>query len=263
MSQADLEISLFQRHAESYGLALRFRHAAGGQDKSVTGSFVLDADEPRQREHDPGAYGEQLAAQLFGSPDVRSFLDQALAAAALAAEHDPRGFTADQQLVLRFEVHLFWEQWGRRNPKPFAEHFQFDAARPWQGHRWRAAAAKPWREVHDSQASERAAFELARGLDKPAACAAAGLGLAGMIGASHALAGYNTAPQMADAFASSERYQMLAFFDLLAGPDGGSRRATALHSQDLASYAMLTAGPGGAARLAALLRQAVVFFQRP
>lgn len=52
MSQADLEISLFHRDAESYGLALRFRHAASGQDKSATGSFVLDVHDLRQRQHD-------------------------------------------------------------------------------------------------------------------------------------------------------------------------------------------------------------------
>ena len=82
MSQADLEISLFPRQAESYGLALRFRHPVAGQDKSASGSFALDAAELRQRQHDPVAYGEQLAAQLFASPGVRSFLDQALAVAA-------------------------------------------------------------------------------------------------------------------------------------------------------------------------------------
>ncbi len=199
---------------------------------------------------------------LLGQVADRLGVAPALAVAALAAQHDPRGFTADQRLALRFEVHLFWELWGQRNPKPFAEHFQFDAARPWQGHAWRAATAKPWREVHDSQASEQAAFELARGLDKTAGCAAAGLGFAAMLGASHALAGYDTAPQMADAFASSERYQVLAFFDLLAGPDGASRRAAALRSEDLESYATLTAGPGSGPHLTALLRQAVAFFQR-
>jgi formylglycine-generating enzyme required for sulfatase activity len=82
MSQADLEISLFHRTAESYGLALRFRHAAAGLDKPASGSWTLDAAELLKRQYDPVVYGEQLAAQLFGSPDVRSFLEQALAVAA-------------------------------------------------------------------------------------------------------------------------------------------------------------------------------------
>jgi hypothetical protein len=67
---------------------------------------------------------------------------------------------------------------------------------------------------------------------------------------------------MLDAFASSERFQVLARFDLLAGPDGGSRQADALRAGDLATYATLAAGPGQAARLAATLRSAVDAFQR-
>ncbi len=189
-------------------------------------------------------------------------IDVALAVAVAAAEGDPRGIAPGNRLVLRFEPHLFFQRWGRQHPDRFAQHFQFDPDRPWQGHRWRAAADADWREVHDSLAGEWAAFALARSLDDAAACEAAALGFAAILGASHAAAGYQSAGQMLDAFASSERFQVLARFDLLAGPDGGSRQADALRAGDLATYATLAAGPGQAARLAATLRSAVDAFQR-
>ncbi len=82
MTQADLEISVFHRSANDYGVTLRFRHAAAGQNLSASGSFALDKDALRQRQHDPAAYGELLAAQLLAGDGMRSFLDQALAVAA-------------------------------------------------------------------------------------------------------------------------------------------------------------------------------------
>jgi hypothetical protein len=198
---------------------------------------------------------------LTGIAD-RLGIDVALAVAVAAAEDDPRGIAAGNRLVLRFEPHLFFQRWGQQNSDRFAQHFQFDPARPWQGHRWRAAADADWREVHSSLADEWAAFDLARSLDNTAACEAAALGFAAILGASHAAAGYQSAGQMLDAFASSERFQVLARFDLLAGPDGGSRQVDALRAGDLATYATLAAGPGQAARLAATLCSAVEAFQR-
>jgi tetratricopeptide (TPR) repeat protein len=82
VSQADLEISLFQRSANDYGVTLRYRHLVAGQDKSASGSFVLNTEELLKREHDPADYGEQLAAQVFAGEDVRGFLNEALAVAA-------------------------------------------------------------------------------------------------------------------------------------------------------------------------------------
>ncbi len=157
-------------------------------------------------------------------------IDVALAVAVVAAEDDPRGLAADNRLVLRFEPHIFFERWGRQHPDRFAQHFQFDPARPWQGHRWRAAADADWREVHGSLADEWAAFTLARSLGDAAACEAAALGFAAILGASH--------------------------------PDGGSRQVDALRAGDLETYATLAAGPGQAARLAGALRAAAQAFQR-
>ena len=82
MPQADLEILISPHSSASYGLVLRFRHPPTGQDRSFSGSWTLDEAELLKRQYDAGVYGEQLAAQLFASPDARSFLDQTLAVAA-------------------------------------------------------------------------------------------------------------------------------------------------------------------------------------
>ncbi len=82
MSQADLEILISLGSANSYGVALRFFHPAAGQDKRFSGSWTLDEAALLMRQHDPVAYGEQLAAQLFVGQGARGFLDQALAVAA-------------------------------------------------------------------------------------------------------------------------------------------------------------------------------------
>ena len=83
-----------------------------------------------------------------------------------------------------------------------------------------------------------------------------------MLGASHALVGYESSAQMADAFASSERFQVLAFFDLLAGSAGDSRELDALRRNDLETYATLRAAPGDAARLTGAMRDAAAGFRR-
>jgi hypothetical protein len=67
---------------------------------------------------------------------------------------------------------------------------------------------------------------------------------------------------MFDAFASGERYQLLGYFDLIAGPDGNTRRVEALRRGDLETFATLHYGPGQAALYASILRQAVMAFER-
>ncbi len=43
MSQADLEFHITPGSAGSYGLTLRFRYSAAGQDRSWSGAWRLDA----------------------------------------------------------------------------------------------------------------------------------------------------------------------------------------------------------------------------
>ncbi|HNU05426.1 MAG TPA: SUMF1/EgtB/PvdO family nonheme iron enzyme, partial [Anaerolineae bacterium] len=82
MSQADLEIFVSLHSAGDFGVTLRFRHPAAGQNTSASGSFALDEAALGQLQHDAAAYGQQLAAQLFAAGGLRSFFDQTLAVAA-------------------------------------------------------------------------------------------------------------------------------------------------------------------------------------
>lgn len=199
---------------------------------------------------------------LLGLIADRLRVDVGLAVALIAGSGDPRGMAANERLVLRFEVQAFYETWGKDNPQAFADHFRFDAARSWQGHRWRASAGSAWQEVHAGLDNEWAAFQLARSLDREAACSATALGFPRLLGACHTLAGYESAAQMFDAFASSERYQVLALFDVMAGAGGNSRQAQALRRGAVESFAVLHAGAGDAARFATALRRAAASYRQ-
>jgi len=67
---------------------------------------------------------------------------------------------------------------------------------------------------------------------------------------------------MYDAFSSSERYQLLAFFDLIAGPMMDSLRLQALQEQNLETFAALNFGAQNAARYATTLRSALDAFAK-
>jgi hypothetical protein len=83
MTQADLELSLHRRDAGSYGVDLRFTDPSNEADKRLSSAAPVRFDEAelRQRSLDAAAYGACLAGQLFAGDDVRSFFQEAMAAA--------------------------------------------------------------------------------------------------------------------------------------------------------------------------------------
>lgn len=182
-------------------------------------------------------------------------IDVAVATAVLALAHGGHRHTAHGRLWIRFEVPVFYAHWGRAHAETFADHFRLDAVRSWQQPHWRPAESTRWQPVHAGQAAEWAALTTALALDEAAAFAATAMGLPRIMGFNHALAGYGTAAEMFHAFAASTRAQVVACFDLLAGPDRQSRPVQALQAGDLESFAALTAGPSAAAPVALALRQ--------
>ncbi|MCX6033134.1 MAG: N-acetylmuramidase domain-containing protein [Chloroflexi bacterium] len=178
----------------------------------------------------------------------------ALAVAVIAEARGRQGLDSQGRLVLRFEVGAFYERWGRDHADAFARHFSLDPARPAQNHMMRQTPESAWQEVHRSYDSQWTALRLAAALDRDAALAATALGFPRLIGSDHAAAGYASAQAMFDAFASSERFQVLACFDLIAGPTADSRRLEALCAGDLETFAALHYGPQNAARYATILR---------
>jgi hypothetical protein len=188
-------------------------------------------------------------------------LDLPAAVAVLAAAAERPATHRGGRLTIRFEVDALARAWGDAGRATFAEHFRFDAAYPWQGHQYRTVGGD-WRPVHDGQEDEWTAFRLARRVAGEAAYPAVGMGLAGMMGLNHALLGYDSAGQMFDAFASSERYQVMGLFDFIGGRDADAPPLRALRHNDVQAFAALFWGPAAAARYAAWLDRAVAAFER-
>ncbi len=86
---AELEIELQRVAADAYRVGLRFfdpepaRQADRDESEKprARGIAALDAGELLALQHDPAAYGENLAAQLFSDPDVKTLWARAKTAA--------------------------------------------------------------------------------------------------------------------------------------------------------------------------------------
>lgn len=179
----------------------------------------------------------------------------------LCVESGGRGFV-DGRLVIRFENHVFWDQWGARNPQAYREHFTFDASKRWTGHRFRASANDAWTTAHGGQAAEWRAFEIARALSEPAALRSISMGAPQIMGFNHATIGYDSAREMFDRFSADERYHILGLFDFVKGGGSTSRMLEALRREQYDQFATYYNGNGQAAAYGARIRAAVDAFER-
>jgi hypothetical protein len=139
---------------------------------------------------------------------------------------------------------------------------RFAPNKPWQGDLWHADRDTPWQNPHRSQDEEWRAFEFARRLDDTAGKLSLAMGGSGIMGFSHPAIGHMSVDQMFIDFSASESNQVLAFFDLLAGPQGGSRELAALRNSDLELFATLHCGPRQVARYGHDLRCALQAYRR-
>jgi formylglycine-generating enzyme required for sulfatase activity len=195
--QADLEIFLFQRSPASYGLTLRFRHAAAGQDKSLSGSWTLDDVALRQRELDAAAYGECLAQQVLAEPRVRGFFDEALAVA------------GSQEMPLHLRLFISGEAEGLHavrwetlrlpgSPAPLALDEWVPFSRYLDGDDWRPVRVPPQGSLRAliAIASPDVAGSTLAEVRTPDELAAAQAGLAGIPAAQLATRGQVTLPNL-------------------------------------------------------------------
>ncbi len=160
--------------------------------------------------------------------------------------------------VLRFEPHVFFARWGARHERLFDEHFRYGGragveGAKWQGHMLRAAPGKDWQRFHGDQAAEYRALELATRLSDPdTARQCASFGGPQIMGFNHGACGYDSASALFSAFARSERWQVLAFFDFCAQKD----LLGALAAGDWLGFATAYNGPGNAPAYAAKIATA-------
>lgn len=120
--------------------------------------------------------------------------------------------------VARFEVHKFFEHWGKKNLAKFDLHFQFGghagvAGRVWENHRWRANAGDVWQRFHGDQDAEYAVLELADRLGGEAAYLSSSFGGPQILGSNCGRVGYASAKAFFTALAADERWEVLSFFD--------------------------------------------------
>jgi hypothetical protein len=181
-------------------------------------------------------------------------IDPGVAVAVLVAESGGSGFSSDGRMIIRFENHVFDNLWGKQNPGTFAQHFLYDASRPWQGHQWRESANSPWRSFHGNQSREWEVLNFAATLNDTAAKKSISMGGPQIMGFNHTTVGYESVQQMFNAFSASEAHQMVGFFDFVQGPATDARRVIALQRLDFDSFAALYNGPGQAALYGQIIR---------
>lgn len=177
-----------------------------------------------------GLLGE-LAGEIDIEPDA--------AAAVLTIESSGTGMTSLGP-VIRFENHVFFDQWGKSHPARFDDHF-----RPRTGsvdHMWRRSTGDPFRAVHvGSQDSEWEVFTFARSLDGSAATNSISIGLAQIMGFNAGRVGYESAEQMLAAFsdpATGVASQIVGFFDFVVSAD----LSAAIRARDWDRFAIVYNG---------------------
>ncbi len=217
---------------------------------------------------------ERLAADIWnrygGLLSVLSAelkIDPGVAVAVMAVESGGRGFGPDKRMLIRFENQVFFDQWGKNHPDEYNQHFTFDPAKRWVGHKWRPAPDQPWwpeglADFHGDQGREWTVFNFARTLDDTAAKKSISMGGPQIMGFNFAACGFESVQQMFDAFSANERNQVIGFFDFVQGPGTTSRRTLALQAQDFNTFASMYNGPGQAAKYGALIKSAFDAFHQ-
>lgn len=125
------------------------------------------------------------------------------------------------QATLRFENHLFFRRWGKKNISLYDQHFQHGGRAgitgfPWWNHRFRESANGDFLGFHGAQRLEYQVLRLACQLagDQPALCSAS-IGAPQILLSHHRRLGYETAREMHQAFQLSERAQVAGLLDFL------------------------------------------------
>lgn len=191
---------------------------------------------------------------LFAQLSAQLNIDPAVAVAVWSVESGGRAFGPDGRMIIRFENHIFHSRWGKHHGHIFQQHFTFNADKRWTDHHWRPAADQPWRTFHGDQSAEWEVLEFAARLDDTAAKSSISMGGPQIMGFNYAGIGYTSVQEMFDAFAGSERGQIIGFFDFVRGRGSSSLRVAALQAKDFVAFARYYNGPGQAAHYGSLIQ---------
>jgi hypothetical protein len=183
-------------------------------------------------------------------------VDPALAAGVLAIESGGRAFSASGRMIIRFELHIFQNLWGRDNAERFNRHFRVNPDSPWRGdgHQWRPDEQSEWKAVHAGQDGEWDAFGFARvTCNDTAAKLSISMGAPQIMGFNHARISYTDVHSMYDAFENDERSQVVGFFDFVRTD---SRLLEAMRREELVTFATYYNGTAVAQTYARLMADA-------
>lgn len=170
-------------------------------------------------------------------------MDPGVAVAVFATEAGGYALAEEERMVIRFENHIFFNEWGKRHPDKFAQHFRFNPApgQSWKDHQWRPSPDQPWQSFHGDQEREWAVFTFACTLDDDAAKRSISMGIAQIMGFNCRALGYATAGEMFDALSRDLRRQVFSFFDFVRQKPG---TVEALRRGDFRTFARIYNGPG-------------------
>ncbi len=172
------------------------------------------------------------------------------AVAVLGVESGGRGMAADGRMIIRFENQVFYSYWGKNNPDRFNQLFTFNSSASWTGHKWRPSPDEPWRPATGAdfhaggQSSEWDVLNFARSLDDTAAKLSISMGAPQIMGFNYATLGFASVHEMFDAFATSERNQIVGLFDFISSAQYYSRTIPSLKVRDFTTFARAYNGAG-------------------
>jgi hypothetical protein len=219
----------------------------------------------------PGTTGMAVAAcgiaarlgGLLGMLAAKTEIGKEAVIAVWLVESGGRPFIPKRSAI-RFEVHHFFNNWGKRNRQQFDLHFRFGGhnlqlGHPWENQEYRTEDAGEFHSVHHNQSSEYAALTLAQILaDAEDALGCASIGGCQILMNSFASLGYQNAQEMYSAFQESERTQVLGFFDFcrnMPSPQPGDLLKY-LRTRDWANFAQYYNGVGQVSVYSAKLESA-------
>jgi LysM repeat protein len=142
-------------------------------------------------------------------------ISTAAAAAVLKIESGGGGFANDGRMIIRFENHVFYDRWGKNNKATFDKHFQYNADKRWQGHRFREGDTGDFVAAHQSQGQEWQILQLARGLSNDPALEAISMGAAQIMGFNYATEGYASVQEMFDQMSGAIKPQIVGMFTFI------------------------------------------------
>lgn len=188
-------------------------------------------------------------------------VNEGASVAIICVESSGQGMGPDGRMIIRFENHIFWKEWGSRHANEFNQHFRFNQAKRWTGHMFRQNAQSSWQTFHGRQADEWRVFDFARGLHERAAMLSISMGLPQIMGFNFAGIGYESVEEMFNAFQGDIRYQILGLFDFIKGAGTTSPMLTALQRRRYEDFAARYNGPGQAAAYGARIASHVEAFE--